>query len=252
MEINVCYLRSEKQVCLRKIGGGNDEKKIIDLAYLREESPKVVFYSEASGDISGLIEDSEVATWAYGSGDQYNMPTYEEFFDMEEGELLNIGERVASSWILQNNLKTIDGLAPIVSKLKELWQDDRQAFFLELWTLLFLNFGANDLKMIFHDLSFVEDEKTGKDKKNLELYTSFGDSYPPTIEKSSDVEKKIMDFYIKSFTDPFTMVSWDDQKGEMVAIGLIEGNTVVLMGKLRSLGQLQRGLARSIFGLLSI
>ena len=246
MSITVGFIKSDSQINVLNIDPvtKNIGQKIVDAIELKDINFQLLITSE-SVQMDDLEESfsSEKKFYPIVSSQQFNLSN-DEFSKLNFEELVELYQKVNSRWILSNNIKTVETMYPLITYLKDLWVNDRSAFFEELWFVLKTNLATSELTMVYHDVTGSEEEEKGKPQL---INAAISGEKIPNIEPAKDSQDKLMEDYKHHFTEAFQITEFSPQKGELVATATINLSPILIMGRLSGLNQLQNSIITGIF-----
>lgn len=249
MSIKVGYIKSEAQVMIQSLDLENKthENIIIDITDLKEQNLNLLFYSKDE-DISSIEEQINSEAKFYPVSPSESLGLEKDMFeDLNFEELIDLYTKINARWILTNNIKTIEQIYSTITYLKDLFVNDRNAFFEELWFVLKTNLATHELTIIFHDLKEPTEKQKEKGAKNTLCYSYVKGEKTPQIFDGKEKENKIMQEYEKDFIDQFSITEYDSSRGHLVATGKIDLSPILLMGKLNTFNQLQQSILIALF-----
>ena len=249
MSIKIGFIKSAAQVMIQVLDSTEKSNKsiIIDITELKEQNLSILFFSK-DDDLSSIqdILNSEGKFYPISPGDSLGLEKVI-FEDLNYEELVDLYTKVNARWILNNNIKTIEQIYHTVTYLKDLWINDRNSFFEELWFILKINLASHELSIIFHDLKKPTEKQKEKGAKPTLCYSYVQGSKIPQIFDGKEKETKIMADYEKDFIDQFNITEYDPTKGHLIATTKIDLSPILIMGKVNSFNQLQKSILISIF-----
>lgn len=246
MSITVGFVKSDTQINVANIDlkGQTVSQKLIDAIELKDTNFQLLITNDAES-MDELEEsfNSEKKFYPIISNTQFGLNN-EKFSKLGFEELVELYTKVNARWILSNNIKTIEQIYSIISYLKDLWLNDRNAFFEELWFIMKTNLATSELTMIFHDV-----EGTDEDEKNKPQLVNavIGGNKIPNITSADDSQNQLMKEYSGHFNEIFQVTEFSAQKGELVATAHVNLSPILIMGKTSSLNQLQNSILIAIF-----
>ena len=222
------------------------ENKRVDATSLFDEDLCLSFYPESQeSQLSTYLEKENkyYPIFSFKSVDQ----DFESVDSLETKELIELFNKVNARWILTNNLKTIEQLAPMSTYLKDLWVKERNSFFEELWFFLKTNLNATELTLIFNDLKEPTEKQLEKGEKPKLCHSFVKGQKIPQLFAGEEKEDILMKEYEKEFNEIFQITEYNSQKGELIACAKIELSPILILGKIPSLNQVQQALLTGIF-----
>lgn len=249
MQFNVGFIKSEKQFLLKSFGhDSNDQGKVLDLSEIKSANIQALFYEDnliESEDLkSALLEDSKYFPIRSSNEVKVNFDNFEKL-DFDSAK--TIFSKVHDNWLLQNNVTLVEELFKVINHLNSLWPNDRTTFFEELWFILKSNLGAKSLRLIFNDIQMGKKEH---EKNKLIQVKVEGERLPNPVE-GGELEAKIMKNYEKDFNQPFEVIEYDAEKGQIVITATIKKSPVVIMAEVYELNRMQKAIIGSLFNGLS-
>lgn len=247
MSILIGYIVSENQINIKEIDTESQSvsSKIVDSIELKDYSFNLLLTADED-DLSVLEKtfEQEEKFYPIVSANQLGLDkeTYE---DLNYNELIDTYSKVNARWIINNNIKTIEQSYSLITYLKDLYINDRDNFFEELWFLLKTNLAANDLKIIFHDLKGATSNQKG-DRPQL-IYSFIGGSKIPNIQPATEQEEMLMKEYQNEFGEVFNITEFNSAKGHLVASAKIDLSPILIMAKLNTFNQLQQSILIALF-----
>lgn len=175
---------------------------------------------------------------------------FDELKSMPVKELIALYEKVSRAWTYSNNLSLIEGFNNYSTHLKDLWINDRNAFFEELWFSLKRNLATHELSIIFNDLKEPTDKQKEKGHKSELVYAVVKGHKKQQIFEGKEIESKLMNHYKDEFTGDFNISEYDQERGELVFTSKIKLSPILIMAKVNELTSLQRSLLKGIFSSL--
>lgn len=249
MEIKVGYLKSKNQIALKTIDRVNKsvESILFDALDLKEHNLSALLLDD-NGDVSELqtLLEEEEKFYPIISAKSLGLD-WEVFEKLEADDLLDIYSKVNARWILNNNIKTIEQVYGLIKYLRNLWIQDRNAFFEELWFILKTNLATNELTLIFNDVKEPSDSQKQKGEKPKLVHSFVSGTKTPQIFDGTEKESKIMSDYEKDFHDIFTITEFDSNQGQLIATSKIDLSPILIMAKLNTFNQLQQSILIALF-----
>lgn len=246
MDLNIGFIKSESQFQMFNLDTSTQElnSNILDTIEIKESNLNLLFYSQAQ-EIAGLenIFVQENKFYPVFNADSLNLKI-EDFSNFNSAEVLKIYSKVSARWILNNNIQTIEQTYSLITYLRDLWKNDRNNFFEELWYLLKTNLGTTELSLIFHDL--IEENPEKNEKAALKYSVCRGEKSPQIFDAQKN-EELIMDNYKNDFLDQFQITEYNADKGELVATVRIGLSPILIMAKLAQFNQLQQSVLIGLF-----
>jgi hypothetical protein len=246
MDLNIGFVKSESQFQMLKLDTDAQEvsSNILDTIQIKESDLNLLFYSE-NQDLDGLNStfSEENKFYPVFNADSLGIKL-DDFEKYQAQDLLNLYSKATTRWILNNNIQTIEQLYSLVTYLRDLWSNDRNNFFEELWYILKTNLGTTELSLIFHDL--IEGNEEKNEKAQLK-YSICKGKKSPEIFDAKESENKIMEEYKNEFNDHFQITEYNSTKAQMVATIRIGLSPILIMAKVPQLNQLQQSILIGLF-----
>jgi hypothetical protein len=249
MSIKIGYIKSTAQVMIKELDIANRsaKSKIIDITNLKEQNLSLLFFSnEEDMDSIQDVVNSEGKFYPVTPSESLGLEK-SMFEDLDFDELVDLYTKVNARWILTNNVKTIEQIYTLITYLRDLWINDRNAFFEELWFILKTNLASHELTMIFHDLKEPSEKQKEKGAKNTLCYSFVKGEKTPQLFDGKEKEAKIMEDYEKDFGEQFSITEYDSEKGHLIATAKIDLSPILLMAKLNTFNQLQQSILIALF-----
>ena len=164
MDLNIGFIKSESQFSIFKIDTNTQEveSNILDTIEISKSNLNMLFYSNEE-DIQGLQKIIEEENKFYPVLNSSSLGvSLEDFSSFKSNDVMDVFSKVSSRWILNNNIQTIEQVYSTITYLKDLWKNDRNNFFEEMWYIIKTNLGTTDLSIIFHDLIEENPDKNEK------------------------------------------------------------------------------------------
>ncbi|RZF22618.1 MULTISPECIES: hypothetical protein [Halobacteriovorax] len=247
MQRQIGFIKNQNQIIIRQLGN-TSKSKVVDFDELSNEKFDCIFYNPEQLEeesIHNFLTKESKHTPVQETQNFFNGPDQ---FESESNEnLAQLFEKVSGNWVLQNNIVLLDELFEVVDHLKALWPNDRTAFFEELWHIFKVNLGASKLKFIYND---IENASKNNDKKVLVHITIDGERVPnPT--KGKEFEEKLMKHFESEFVNPFQIVEYDENKGQLTICGNIYKSPFLVMANISSISKLQESILATLIKAIS-
>lgn len=247
MLLNIGLISSENQLTIKTVTNTGVESKIMDLVGLKEENLNMLLVDESLNleSFQKSLND-EHKFYPILSLDSVNM-NQDSFNALNANELEVLFTKVSSRWILSNNIKTIEQVYPTISYLKNLWVQDRNSFFDEVWFLIKTNLATSELNIIFHDLKEPTQKQQEKGDKPSLCYSYVQGKKVPNLFQGKEKEAKLMQEYEKEFSEVFNVTEYNAEKGQLVICSKIELSPILIMARLDDFNQLQKSILIALF-----
>lgn len=247
--VTIGMVKNPNQVIIMDLARDNEDRntKTIDLIDMNDAPLQCLFIADKQivEQVSGELEKFQkqfpiVLTEEFGI-------SANEFETEDKNKLLSQTDLIRERWILQNNLITMEEIFPLRDHLKNLYVQDRNTFFEELWYLFKNNFGTKSLNIIFHDVKELTPEE---EKKNVQpkLFFSYieGDK-TPNFKEGGAKEDEVYKHFKESFIDPFEIIDYEEGKGQLTALAQINGSPIIIMAVISRMNSLQQTLFKALF-----
>ncbi len=251
MQLSIAFVRSPSQLLVKDLDWELTQvsSRLVDATDLPDLGLQGLFVGETEhfGQLMPLLEKEkdhvpilEAQPWQI---------TYKDFEDMPAFQFRELAEKVVSRWHMVHNFRAVEELPAMSAHLKGLWEKDRLGFFEELWYWLKRNLGAVDLTLVFNDVVHAEtkNEEGGKETKPKLTHTLLTGRRKANFVPGGASERELMERYLDKWNEGLEITEWDARKGRFVATAVLGGSPILIMGRLTSLGQLQRSLLAGLF-----
>lgn len=246
MDLNIGFIKSESQFSIFKVDTNTQEieSNILDTIEISKSNLNLLFYTNEE-DIQGLAKVIEEENKFYPVLNSNSLGvSLDDFSQYNSKDAMDVFSKVSSRWLLNNNIQTIEQVYSLISYLRDLWKNDRNNFFEELWYLIKTNLGTTDLSVIFHDL--IEENPEKNEKAQLKYSTCKGKKSPEIFD-ATDSESVVMENYKNDFQEEFQITEYNSEKGELVAALRIGLSPILIMAKTPQFNQLQQSILIAIF-----
>lgn len=249
MGIKIGFIKSSNQVLLKDIDKANKttESMIFDIVELKDKELSLLLFDQ-NDELVELqsIFDDEGKYYPVAPANSLGLEK-EVFEDLAAEELLDVYARVNARWILNNNIKTIEQIYSLITYLKDMWINDRNSFFEELWFILKTNLATHELTIIFNDIKEPTEKQKEKGEKPKLCHSFVSGEKSPQIFDGTSKEDKIMADYEKDFNDTFSITEFDSNNGHLIATSKIDLSPILIMAKLNTFNQLQQSILIALF-----
>lgn len=249
MGIKIGFVKSINQIILKDIDKANRsaDSIIFDSVELKDKELNLLLFDE-SDELEGLENTFKEEGKYYPVTSANPLGLEKEVFEqLGADELLDVYSRVNARWILNNNIKTIEQVYSLITYLRDMWVNDRNSFFEELWFILKTNLATHELTMIFNDVKEPSEKQKEKGEKPKLCHSFVSGSKYPQIFDGSDKEDKIMADYEKDFVDMFNITEFDSNTGHLIATAKVDLSPILIMAKLNTFNQLQQSILIALF-----
>lgn len=249
MKVKIGFLKSSNQVAAKIINKSDMsmDSIVFDIVELKDHELNLLLLDK-NDDVSELqnILDDESKYYPVVAGNSLGVEKdVFEYLNIEE--LLDIYSRVNARWILNNNIKTIEQIYSLISYLKDLWINDRNSFFEELWFILKTNLATHELSLIFNDLKEIPEQQKQKGEKPKLCHSFVSGLRSPQIFDGTEKENQIMSDYENDFNDVFNITEFDSNSGNLIATSKIDLSPILLMARINTFNQLQQSILIALF-----
>ncbi len=257
MELSIAYLLNNKQLALQTIEeNGPSHQDILDLDFssLKERRISCLLYNQ--DDLNDEIANELNEFHQYipiRSFQEMNLDA-SALQGLNFSEMRSLSHKMNRSWTLRSNLELVEEFAPTLESFTKMYTSDRNAFFESLWFLFKRNLSAVDLKIFFHDIEKIQTKNDKKKSENLpeEINESQIDQkkfklinykvqgpLSPVSLPLEEGENFIFNKYKAYAHDPFSVLEYDSEKGEVLFTASIRKGPIVIMAKILELSPLQ-------------
>lgn len=248
MNALIGLVTSENQISIKKLNVSNQEieSKIVDTIELNDYPFNLLL--TPNSDELDVIEDKikiEQKFYPVITSDQVGINN-DSFEQMSFEDLYSLYLKVNSRWVLNNNIFTIEQLYSTVNYLKDLYINDRDNFFEELWFILKSNLATTDLSIIYHDI-YEEKGKKEKNERPKLIHSVISGTKIPNITPASQEQEMLMKEYESEFGEFFEITEYNPGNGQLVATVKINLSPILIMANINGLNQLQKSILISIF-----
>lgn len=249
MTIKVGFLKSESQTLVKSFDRGSKEVNsyTINSEEIKKEPLNLLFFQgeETAQELGQFIKDEHKF---YPILDSSSVGLNIDSFDSLGVEgLNNVFEKINHRWLLSKNIQTVESMFTTITYLKDLWINDRNAFFEELWFAIRTNLGTTQLRIIFNDLKMPTAAAKEKGEKPVLCQSFVQGEKVPQIFEGTDAEEKLMKEYKNEFNEGFNITEYNSDSGQLVFCANIEKSPILVMAELSSLNQLQRSILAGFF-----
>ena len=255
MGIKVGFIRSASQVILKELDmeSKSVESHLFDITELKDKNLNFLMFDSQKTEENESIQDilnDEGKFYPVTPANSFGV-NKDNFESLDFDTTIDLYSKVNARWILNNNIKTIEQTYSLITYLRDLWINDRNSFFEELWFILKTNLATHELNIIFHDLKEPSEKQKEKGVKPELCYSYVKGQKTPQIFDGKDTEAKVMADYEKDFSDQFSITEFDLDKGHLVATSRINLSPILIMAKLKTFNQLQQSILIGLFSGLS-
>lgn len=249
MDLSLAFVKNESQVLYQTFNGeDNGKPQIMEIEDLESKPlhnillPKELLEGEEKSQIlkEKLDKTNKYAPIKTISG---NSLTADSFDRLNLEDATKITQATYSTWALRNNLHLIENIMAQTKHLKELWPNDRTAFFEELWHILRSNLGATQLTLAYNHLRKAEKEG----EKNQLIRVVIEGQSKPNPSENKELGEALFKNYEGKFSRAFEVYSYNEETGEAVLLAKINESPVIIMARLFEMTPLQRATFNALF-----
>ena len=247
MQIQIGIISTENQLNVLSINNDNLESKVVDLVGIKEEELNLLLIDESLNlESFQKTLNSENKFYPIVNMDALELST-DTINSLTGEDLIQLYLKVSSRWIMSNNINSIEQIYPTTQYFKNLWIQDRNSFFEELWFFMKSNLNTNELNIIFHDLKEPNQKQQEKGEKPSLCYSYVQGTKLPNLFEGKEKEAVLMKEYDKEFSDKLNVTEFSAEKGQLVACAKIELSPILIMAKLTEFNQLQKSILTALF-----
>lgn len=248
MDLSIAYVKNQSQVLYQSFAAEELQKpQIFELEDLEGKDihnillPKSLIEGEDCEELKEkLAKTNQYAPIKTISAEQISA---EDFDRLGKDDALNITKQTYATWTLRNNLKLVENMFANIKHLKNLWPNDRTAFFEELWHLLRKNLGATTLTIAYNHMRKAEKEG---EKNQLVRVVVEGQSRPNPSE-NKELGEALFKNYEGKFANNFETYSYDKESGQVVFLAQVNDSPIIIMGEIFELTPLQKATLNCLF-----
>ena len=249
MTIKVGFLKSESQTVVKSFEPtlGEVTSYTISSDTIKKEPLNLLFFenSDKAEELGQFIKDEHKFYPILDSNSVgLNLQSFE---SLGHSQLKEVFEKINTRWLLSKNIQTVESMYQLTTHLRDLWANDRNAFFEELWFTLRSNLGTFKLNIIFNYLKMPTTAAKEKGEKPVLCQSFVKGEKIPQIYDGTDAEEKLLSDYKNEFTEVFNITEYNADQGQLVFCASIEKSPILVLAHLSSLNQLQRSIVAGIF-----
>lgn len=249
MDLSLAFVKNESQVLYQTFGEeGHSKPQIMDIEDLESKPLHNILLPKSlleNAESSQVLKDKLERTNKYAPiktiGD--NGLTADSFDQLQREEATQITQSTYMTWSLRNNLHLVENIMAQVKHLKELWPNDRTAFFEELWHILRSNLGATQLTLAYNHLKKAEKEG----EKNQLIRVVIEGQSKPNPSENKELGEALFKNYEGKFSRAFEVYSYNQESGEAVILAKINESPVIVMARVFEMTALQRATFNALF-----
>jgi len=245
MNLSLAYIKNESQVMFHNFSEeGNSKAHIYNIEDLQDNPPQSILLPESlakSPEVQEkLVKTSQYAPIKIIKDDQISIDSFDSLnFEVAQ----SLTKEIYQTWSLKKNLNLVENMFEYVSNLKNLFPNDRTAFFEELWHILRTNLAATELTLAYNHLR--KSEKEGE-KNQLIRVVIAGNSKPNPAE-NKELGEALFKNYENKFSHNLELFSRDESTGEIVFLAKVHGSPVIIMAKTFECTALQLATLNCLF-----
>lgn len=245
MIISLGHISNDNKLLIQNLNTVDQslENKQIDLSSIGSEAINLLLVSHE--DSLAHVE-SEQKFYPIVDSNKLNV-SFEDFQSLNYDQAYSLYNKVNNPWILSRNIESIESNYANVNYFKDLWQNDRNSFFEELWFFIKTNLGTLDLTIIFNDLKEPSDKQAEKGEKPKLCHSFVKGRKLPQIFDGTEAEEKLMSDYEREFTEAFNITEYNSELGQLVFCSNIEKSPILVMAKVSNFNQVQKSVLISLF-----
>lgn len=245
MIISIGYLSPENKVLIQSLNTSDQslQDKFIDSASLSDENLNLLFLSSEE---SQSIVESEQKFYPIVLGSQLNI-SFDDFSSLNYDQAYSLYNKVNNPWILSRNIESIESTYTNVNYFKDLWINDRNSFFEELWFYIKTNLATLELTIIFNDLKEPTEKQAEKGDKPQLCHSFVKGQKLPQIFDGTEAEEKLMQEYEREFTEAFNITEYNSELGQLVFCSNIDKSPILVMAQMANFNQVQKSVLIALF-----
>lgn len=246
------YIKNHSTLIEFKIQNNEVLKVSSDLSQIRDKAYSLILLNskdESIEAISKIIEnESKHCPVVTDSSVNLDLEALE---SLSSSEMATFTQKIFKSWVLKNNLNLIENNFNTVKHLSNLWLNDRNAFFEELWFTLKTNIGASNVEIIFHDLKEPTEAQKEKGAKNQLMYAYVKGTKNQQIFEAKDAQTNLMQEYKNEFTGAFQITEFSKDKEELIITSKLKLSPILVLIKTAEFNSIQKSLFSGVFNALA-
>lgn len=242
MEIKLGFIPTENQLDIMTLDTTNQEmtSERIDTTLLNNvDLNLIVFNHELNSQLDTHKKFVPMAT--FEQLESLGQNSEDRNFD----NMLEIYNTIANSWVLKNNLNTIENMVSTTRYLRGLLISDRNSFFEELWYLIKTNLNCSELSLIFHDLK--QEVNKEKEVKPSLCHSVVKGKRVPNLQAGTNIEESLMKNYEADFSAPLNITDYSREKQQLVACAKIDLSPILIMARISEMSALQESILQGLF-----
>lgn len=247
------YIKNHSTLIEFHIKNDQISKVSSDLSKVRDTNYNLIILNskdESIDQITKVIE-SEGRHCPVVSDSSVNL-SLETLERLSAQDLNIVSRKIFNSWVLKNNLNLIENLYSTTNHLDNLWLNDRNAFFEEMWFLLKTNIGADKIEIIFHDLKEPSDAQKEKGAKNQLIYAVVKGKKNQQIFEAKEAQNNLMQDYKNEFNTAFQITEFSKDKQELVITSKLKLSPILILIKTAEFNSIQKALFSGIFNSIGL
>lgn len=164
------------------------------------------------------------------------------FDNLDKNDAWSLYSKTHNAWVLKNNLELLENLVPTAKHLTSLWDNERTAFFEELWHLLKKNLGAQSIRVAYNHMQKAK--KEGEKNKLIRIVVE-GNNKPEPVE-NKELGEMLFKNYEGKFSDHFTCYDIEESE-KSTFLATINDSPVIIMAEMFDMTKIQRSLMMALF-----
>tara|TARA_Y100000296_G_C5156640_1_gene249450 strand:+ start:1031 stop:1786 length:756 start_codon:yes stop_codon:yes gene_type:complete len=246
--INIGIIDNTNQFSLINLIDGKLNEKVVSTEDLEKQHLHALFYKKEILEVNDINEILNKSQNFYPLTSLEDISSSkEEFIKKSFEEAYTLYENSLESWRLQNNVILLETLFEHADHLKNLWPNDRTAFFEELWFILKRNLGASEIKIVYNDIK----KASAKSDRNELIQVTIEGNKHPNPKEGGDFEKSLMDQFAEEFAVPFNVSEFNEEKGQLVLTAVVNDSPMIIMAEVPSFSRVQSAVVSAFMNSLS-
>lgn len=247
MNINAGLLINPSQV---KVFTYNLDSKdfsniVVDIDSIVDQNLNYMVYDREEENIETFLGTMEKLENSYPSISLNEAGINKEMFEQfQPSDFFEFSNNILNAWKVNNNLLTIEEMFPLRDHLRNLWVNDRNTFFEELWYMMKRNLATTELNIIFHDL--IEGDAEKNEKNKLQVAYLKGDR-TPNFNNAEEKEEAIFNTFKDKINNNFEINEYDAEKGRLVLLAKIDNSPIVMLANVTDASGLQLSILSGLF-----
>ncbi len=256
----LAFCKNPDQVTLRSFSQDTNLQfeKEINFSEIEKFNPQLVIISEemSQTDDQSYLFEKEIQFSAFETATNINL-TYNQFIELDYPNAQAIFDESFSKWILLNNMALLENIFPKVNDLKDLHKNNYHTFLHDMWKLLRNNLGCQNLRIIFNDVTFFEDNdqdenKEKKQKRSKLITRSLVGERSPEFEEENEAFTALHNKYIDVSVSDIDIIEHNQEMKELTMLISAFEKRYIVMANIPSLNMFQESLLIAFFKGLNI